>query len=142
MGKPKVCKYCNIRHLKQDRQITYDQYLKSFHWKNIKRAYYSSRAPKNCFICGATENLNLHHRTYKHLWKEIIGTHLNVLCRKCHLDVHFKYKKTPLRWKALKLKQRRLLREFRAGASAAHHDESQSAMQNTTEATDGNLFLF
>lgn len=139
----KVCKYCLVPHKKKEKNITYREYLKSNHWKNIRRAYFLSRAPKNCFICGSDKNLNLHHRTYKHLWKEMVGTHLNVLCHQCHKDIHFKYKKTPLTWTSLRYKQRKLLKEFRrVGASAAHQNESSSTMQNTTDRPRGNQISF
>lgn len=65
---------------------TYDEYLRGQHWSDVKRRYSESKYKKECF-CGAKENLELHHKTYKHLGNEPLSD-LTLLCRACHQTVH------------------------------------------------------
>jgi hypothetical protein len=67
----------------------YQKYLRSNHWKILKNEalnYYGYC----CALCGTEENLNVHHRNYKNLNKEIINKDLIVLCRECHKKFHNK----------------------------------------------------
>jgi len=60
----------------------YDAYLASEEWKVCRRfalAFYDHR----CALCNAHENLEVHHRSYAHLYEETL-TDLIVLCRRCH----------------------------------------------------------
>jgi len=62
----------------------YQQYLKTLHWQDLRvRAvkYYGG-----CCICGAIDQLNVHHRHYHSLGNEDIG-HLSVFCRTHHEQV-------------------------------------------------------
>lgn len=68
--------------------ITYEEYLRSPHWAEIKakaakRSYYSQ-----CLACQSTDRINLHHKNYR-----FIGTHREMteiipLCADCHVRIH------------------------------------------------------
>lgn len=68
--------------------MTYDEYLKSDRWaeikaKTAKRPYYSK-----CLACQSVDRINLHHKNYR-----FIGTHKELteiipLCADCHIRVH------------------------------------------------------
>lgn len=65
----------------------YTKYLQSKHWQRVKERYMKSKRPKRCYLCGTTENLHLHHRTYKRLGQEYLRD-LTMLCAKCHSEIH------------------------------------------------------
>lgn len=68
--------------------IEYREYLRSDHWIKFKHGY--SRKYKNeCYLCGDTQWLELHHVTYERLGKEL-QTDVVYLCRDCHELVHQK----------------------------------------------------
>ena len=73
---------------------SYDEYLRSDHWRDVRvRMYKSKLIKKNgenicCTYCnnvGVT--LNVHHRSYKSLGNENLN-HLVVLCNDCHRLCH------------------------------------------------------
>lgn len=65
----------------------YHKYLKeSPEWANIKHELYTSRGRK-CEVCLSTVKLQIHHKTYKNIFKEE-PTDLVILCEKCHMKVH------------------------------------------------------
>lgn len=69
----------------------YQDYLRSDEWANIKIYAFSKVEFQKCYICGATTNLILHHRTYtkirlKSMRKQIQA--LVSLCANCHHEVH------------------------------------------------------
>lgn len=70
----------------------YKDYLKTDHWKNIKKRYRKSKLIQNCYICGSQNNLNLHHKSYKRIGKERLND-LIPLCRECHYFTHQALKK-------------------------------------------------
>ena len=41
-----------------------------------------------CYICGSSENINIHHLKYNHLDSSVLGTNKFPLCEKCHNEVH------------------------------------------------------
>ena len=67
--------------------MDYKNYLKSNHWKEVKRRFYNSKLPKKCYVCRSRNNLNLHHKTYKSIGEENLN-HLLVLCQKHHYLAH------------------------------------------------------
>lgn len=74
-------------------ELQYQEFLKSDHWKQIKIK--AARRPKKygaCQSCGSTENIDLHHRTYKFLGTKHELQGVVPLCRKCHQEVHDKAK--------------------------------------------------
>lgn len=64
----------------------YNTYLKSEHWKK-RRAGALYKANFHCQCCGETENLQVHHLSYKNIWHEL-DNDLKVVCRSCHMDIH------------------------------------------------------
>jgi hypothetical protein len=64
----------------------YHAYLKSDEWRK-KRAEARRRARNRCRICGATENLHTHHKTYSRVGREAQHD-LVVLCAKHHEGCH------------------------------------------------------
>lgn len=64
----------------------YPSYLRSKHWKDVKRRYYSKYG-YYCKSCNWKRNLQLHHRTYKNIGNERL-TDLESLCVKCHRMEH------------------------------------------------------
>jgi hypothetical protein len=71
--------------------MTYNQYLQSDHWKNVKYRYWKSGLIKCCGVCGAKENLDLHHKSYKRIGNERLSD-LIPLCRTHHYELHEKLK--------------------------------------------------
>ena len=70
----------------------YENYLKSDEWK-VKRQQTLERDSFTCQVCGAKDNLRVHHKTYAN-----VCTPANVynerpddlitVCDKCHEDIH------------------------------------------------------
>ncbi len=85
----KVCPACGVPFAfvnRPDRQY-YDWYVKkSFIWKAI-REWALERAKYKCERCGATFPLQVHHKTYIRLGKEM-PSDLEVLCESCHEKEH------------------------------------------------------
>jgi len=61
-------------------------YIRSFEWK-IKREECFIRDDYRCKICGATEKIECHHKTYINLGEEKIKD-LVTVCRECHQHIH------------------------------------------------------
>ena len=75
--------YSNIKPKEE-----YKEYLNSDHWKQI-RLKALDRAGNRCQLCSSTDNLNVHHNTYKNRGNEDLKD-LVVLCRECHAKFHDK----------------------------------------------------
>ncbi|MFW5962198.1 MAG: hypothetical protein ACOCQR_01105 [bacterium] len=75
---------------------SYDEYLNSKHWKELKKRFKNSPFPKSCSICDEIENLHVHHRYYDRLGEENLSD-LTYLCEECHNFIHWKLfrKKAP-----------------------------------------------
>lgn len=69
---------------------SYQEYLLSNEWKNIKDKVRNraSRKWKFCNICGCSENLDLHHSSYKVIGLKDPGNTIKPLCRVCHNELH------------------------------------------------------
>jgi 5-methylcytosine-specific restriction endonuclease McrA len=68
--------------------MTYFAYLRSWCWFwRRKRALH--RAGYRCERCRGGEHLDVHHRTYERLGREL-DEDLEVLCRDCHAHEHGK----------------------------------------------------
>jgi len=80
----------------------YKSYLKSNEWAQIRIDLFSLRGRK-CERCPNTKTLQIHHKTYKNIFKEE-PSDLIILCGRCHRSEHFKPKKVK---KALKPKKRK-----------------------------------
>lgn len=60
----------------------YAEYLKTEHWQTMRRLALEL-SDGCCALCDATEELDVHHRTYARLGSERLRD-LVVLCRGCH----------------------------------------------------------
>lgn len=82
--------------------MNYKEYLLSDHWKKTrKRLLESKRFKGKCKVCCNPLSpllAQVHHKTYKNLWKENLRE-LEALCAECHKNIHFengvKLKLTP-----------------------------------------------
>jgi hypothetical protein len=61
-------------------------YYETLNWR-ITRDEILLRDNHTCRECGSTENLNVHHLTYKNFRREK-EEELVTLCRKCHAKIH------------------------------------------------------
>jgi 5-methylcytosine-specific restriction endonuclease McrA len=64
----------------------YNSYLKSDDWA-AKRKSILKRDNYQCQACGSRRNLQVHHKSYKHVGHEL-NEELTVLCRPCHMKKH------------------------------------------------------
>ena len=76
--------------MRKKKKINYKNYLRSKKWK-MKRISVLKRAKYRCQLCNNKNRLQVHHRTYKNIGKELL-TDLTVLCFGCHNLFH-KYRK-------------------------------------------------
>lgn len=68
------------------RRLLYRYYLHSPRWQQ-KRVAVLSRAGYRCEQCGRAVSLDVHHLTYRHIYRERLGE-LRALCRECHKKEH------------------------------------------------------
>jgi len=75
--------------------IKYKKYLQSDEWKTFRQIYRNDKNAYKCFVCGTSENLNLHHYKYD---KNKLTDPLNivVLCENHHYKSHLKKWKVSL----------------------------------------------
>lgn len=67
---------------------TYDEFLKSPYWRKV-RIVVLKRDNNSCRSCGSSEDLHIHHLTYKHHLKELDNLDdLITLCKNCHNEIH------------------------------------------------------
>lgn len=68
---------------------TYQEQLEDERWKK-KRLKILKKFKFKCCLCGGSENLNVHHLSYKENKKawEYSMSNFIVLCRDCHKKVH------------------------------------------------------
>lgn len=67
-------------------KVSYDWYINSAAWERRKVAYYAKH-PRRCRACGTTQDIHLHHHTYKRLGREH-DDDLIPLCQPHHDAVH------------------------------------------------------
>lgn len=65
---------------------SYDEYLRSPHWRAFRAAYHRTHAPVTCAACPRT-TVSLHHVTYARLGRERPADVIP-LCRGHHEAVH------------------------------------------------------
>jgi hypothetical protein len=66
---------------------SYRDYLRSHSWFKLRDRYWASPdTPKAC-MCGETEGLELHHKTYHRVGEEKLSD-LLPLCGNCHAMIH------------------------------------------------------
>lgn len=64
----------------------YQKYIASAKWKKRRLAVIEARGGR-CEQCGGRERLQVHHKSYAHLFNER-DSELQVLCRACHVAKH------------------------------------------------------
>lgn len=65
-------------------KIPYSEYLHTAHWLNVRKK--KLHAQPWCQLCGAPEELNVHHNQYNPFHEE--DRDLTVLCKGCHDKFH------------------------------------------------------
>lgn len=71
---------------KQTRQKGYQWYINSAKWRH-RRERFLNRKGRVCEVCGSTENITVHHKTYARIGNER-DRDLQVLCCGCHNNLH------------------------------------------------------
>jgi len=64
----------------------YKKYLLSKEWNDIKIDLFEFRG-KKCERCGSTNQIQVHHLTYKNVFNEE-PEDLEILCKVCHKEEH------------------------------------------------------
>jgi len=76
-------------------KMTYQEYLQTPHWKDVRSRFWKSKLHNSrCYACGAIENLQVHHKTYKRIGKERLNDFV-LLCGNCHKETHQIEKERP-----------------------------------------------
>ena len=71
---------------KSDFWSRYNKYLRSQEWADKKQEVFKHYG-KKCSMCGSTQEICVHHKTYKRMGDENIND-LVPLCYTCHARVH------------------------------------------------------
>jgi len=79
------------KFLKERGFASLQDYYRSWWWSQ-KRAEVSQIRPQKCTVCGTSDALNLHHKSYERLGKENLAD-LIWLCEPHHMELHYKYSK-------------------------------------------------
>lgn len=74
----------------------YLRYLDSRQWQEVKRSYWLSNRPNECWACGKkydykSQSFNFHHLTYKNLYRER-PEDLMLLCANHHRELELSWK--------------------------------------------------
>jgi hypothetical protein len=69
-------------HSDNEWRLRYESYIRSAKWRNMRTDMLRLRGNR-CERCGDQYSLQLHHKTYERLGRELIAD-LEVLCTKCH----------------------------------------------------------
>lgn len=68
--------------------VNYQDFLNTPYWEYIRKRKFEQTDYK-CEECGATEDLQVHHETYEHHYREHLYLNdLSTLCRNCHERRH------------------------------------------------------
>jgi len=68
--------------------MTYEQYLKSDHWFELKKKASRRKRYSRCEICQSKSMLQLHHRHYRFLMHVNELHSIICLCDSCHGNIH------------------------------------------------------
>lgn len=68
--------------------VEYEEQLKHPFWKAFRKFVFAVRG-KKCEVCGATDNLQVHHHKYRNVmaW-EYTCNEVMVVCGSCHKKIH------------------------------------------------------
>lgn len=89
---------------------TYKQYLRTPHWRGVKKRIHKLRGGK-CEKCSSTTRLEVNHLTYARLGNER-DSDLELLCHSCHHNYHFPKKTSPGLLRRLKMFKKKPLLQF------------------------------
>ena len=91
--------------------LSYQEFLNSEAWKNIKKELSKDETFRKCYICGSPDFIEFHHKTYTKMFAPIDKQKqtIVVLCRMHHSEVHEMSKKN--NW-GLKQAVRRVRKDF------------------------------
>ena len=67
--------------------LTYNEYLKSEHWQNVKKKARRRKTYQKCQFCNCTK-VDLHHTNYKWILTKDELRSIIALCREHHQEVH------------------------------------------------------
>jgi hypothetical protein len=68
---------------------TYREYLKSSHWKNLKKVAKSKTRNRRCGVCWAFDvPLDFHHISYNKDLSKVSPDQIRTVCRDCHNAIH------------------------------------------------------
>ena len=67
---------------------SYEDFLNSDFWKNLKNGLKNNSFYKKCCCCGLEEKINLHHIKYNDLFNASNTRYIFPLCENCHTKVH------------------------------------------------------
>jgi hypothetical protein len=68
------------------RAMPYKEYLQTEHWRHFKGEFLKS-VNNFCQICGSTNQIKVHHKTYKNRGRETFND-VMALCKTCHNKTH------------------------------------------------------
>lgn len=68
------------------RSMPYPEYLRTEHWQAVRVRAHEADGHA-CRVCGSTDGLNVHHRTYERRGCELPGDVIT-LCQPCHQLFH------------------------------------------------------
>ena len=68
-------------------QVEHRKFIKSAVWAAIREQVFNERG-RLCENCGFDRYLQVHHLTYDRFGGEELMEDLQILCRKCHSEVH------------------------------------------------------
>ena len=75
-------------HIRQLREMSYSEYLKTEHWALLKMATRSLYA-HSCIMCGKNDvELHVHHIRYDTRGHEDVYKDVECLCVGCHKEIH------------------------------------------------------
>lgn len=74
------------RKITKNDKKNYQKYLLSKKWKSFRQKAFEFYGD-NCGKCGSKYHLQVHHKTYRNIYKETLSDVI-VLCDKCHKHAH------------------------------------------------------
>lgn len=75
-------------YMHEAKGLPYSKFIKSRYWKLV-RMWVRKRDGYKCTTCGSRVNLQVHHLTYKHHYREHLHLQdLTTLCRRHHEEQH------------------------------------------------------
>jgi len=89
---------------------TYEEYLKTKHWTNIKKLMYKTFYYQ-CSACKKKKDLAVHHLTYERVGEEKLSD-LIYLCRDCHKSIHEGALENPFKYVRVK-KEKKKVKQYK-----------------------------